>query len=709
MVRVRVPRLSSDTMHSQPATEPSPPAAESCARPPAGGTRFFLSLISNALPLRGRCRACARLPCLNVGSAERALGFASAVVVALFFLSRLADSPEPHVHIWGRLALLLLSGCWLALLATGFAVISSIRLATKSPEGGEETVHAACYPDSPATQETGAPRDMLLLPARALAATALLGYLLFWIYLWSSALGHVLALASVVGAIALFFAPKTGSACRRLWLDRRWRISFSTTAALALLYFGLLHLWPHGGDWNWLAAHRYRDPLPMDNILPQLLAERLARGEPLEPFVGDWLSSDRPPLQAAWTLLAGPLLSPSSGLTVDGVGQSFGLWHQLLWWPVALALLQRLGLPLRRSLCAAMPLALTAFLFTNSTYVWPKLSAAAFVLLAWLELQRSQVSWARVGAWLALGFLSHGGAAFSIIALGPFLVRRITCGVPAASMSSLARVALVSAVFLTIASPWFAYQRWGAPPGNRLLKWHLAGAPQLDGRGTWETLRDAYASLPAGAWLRGRVDNVNALHEGSWSGLWTLSADTIDRRRSDDFFHLLRSLGWWNSALFLLLAWALKGVDRRKGILGTFAWKRRNEPPDRGNGESKPRSEAPDNGPREAFALLGWVVLTLACWVLLMFQPYTTVLHLGSSLPPLLLLILAAWALLRLHAAAFSVVACASVIYFADTYILHAPKDFSLPPSLPAAGLACLAAFALICAPLHVKALSDCR
>lgn len=694
--------------------------------------------------MRGRCRACARLPCLNVGYTERALCFAFAAVVALFLLSRLASSPEPHVHIWGRLALLLLSGCWLALLATGFAVISSVRLAAKSPEGVDETVHAACFPDSPATQETGAPRDMLLLPARALAATALLGYLLFWIYLWSSALGHILALASVVGAIALFFAPKTGSACRRLWLDRRWRISFSTTAALALLYFGLLHLWPHGGDWNWLAAHRYRDPLPMDNILPQLLAERLARGEPLEPFAGDWLSSDRPPLQAAWTLLAGPLLHSTSGLPVDGVGQAFGLWHQLLWWPVSLALFQWLGLSLRRSLYAAVPLALTAFLFTNSTYVWPKLSAAAFVLLAWLEMRGSQVAWTRVGAWLALGFLSHGGAAFAALAIVPFVALALLrsgatawrCApfpwarrhspeasrhgppttllrplpdIASSICSALVRAALLSAAFLAVASPWLAYQRWGAPPGNRLLKWHLAGSSELDARGTCRTLRDAYASLPAGAWLRGRIDNINALHEGFWKGVWTLSADTLDRRRSDDFFHLLRSLGWWNSGLLVLVAWPLQRLRRGNEVLGTFAPRKRHAAPDCGNGESAPRSDAFHNGPREAFALLGWVVLTLACWVLLMFQPYTTVLHLGSSLPPLLLLILAAWALLRLHAAAFAVVACASVIYFADTYILHAPKDFSLPPSLPSAGLACLAAFALICAPLHVKALSDCR
>ncbi|WP_225852883.1 hypothetical protein, partial [Haemophilus parainfluenzae] len=43
--------------------------------------------------------------------------------------------------------------------------------------------------------------------------------------------------------------------------------------------------------------------LPPDNILPYLFAERLYHGIDPRPLLGEWQSSDRPPLQAGLLLL----------------------------------------------------------------------------------------------------------------------------------------------------------------------------------------------------------------------------------------------------------------------------------------------------------------------------------------------------------------------------------------------------------------------
>ena len=598
-----------------------------------------------------------------------------------------------------RLALLLGTGCWLLLLATALAGLLRPRFS---------------------------PRPFLLVPS-TLAALAALSYLLFWVYFGAPRLASAGVLGLGLGSIVWCCTP-AGRTSRALWREEAWWVPLLTTGALGVLYFALLHLWPHAGDWNWLAARRFKDELPVDNLLPQLLAERLRLGAPLEPFIGDWLSSDRPPLAAAWLLLAGPLEWLGGPAVVDAAAQALGLWHQLLWWPVALAVLRHLGLSWRGAVWTAAPLALTPFLFTYSVYVWPKLSAGAFGLLAWLEWRTVPAPaaagarpdpWAatpgsagRAGLALGLALLSHGGAAFPLLAGLPWLAhwwwRHPSAG-PARNAPrrrATRAVLALGAASLLLLAPWLAYQHWGAPPGNRLLKWHLAGAPAIDDRSTSRALYDAFAHTTLPHWWQGRMENLRLLGAGDWRALLTrpTDADNLNHRRADDFFLLLRSLGWWNLGLLLLPA-ALKGRGRPAA-----------RPPDRtqsappASRPCRPAAVAPPGSPPapEVISLLGWAMLTLALWILLMFAPASTVLHQGASLPPLVLLLLSAWALGRLHPGLLTLVALTSLAYTTDHYILHPPRDFTLAPSTPAAVLAASAAFVLLCAPRPVKALADC-
>src|SRR6185295_10615381 len=89
-----------------------------------------------------------------------------------------------------------------------------------------------------------------------------------------------------------------------------------------------------------------------------------------------------------------------------------------------------------------------------------------------------------------LAWLSHGGAAFSLIAVAPWVLWRVFRGEGRAWLAA-------AAVFLLLAVPWFAYQRFYDPPGDRLLKWHLGGQEAKDESvGTWQVIRKSYRAKP---------------------------------------------------------------------------------------------------------------------------------------------------------------------------------------------------------------------
>ena len=50
-----------------------------------------------------------------------------------------------------------------------------------------------------------------------------------------------------------------------------------------------------------IAAHRFTlQQLPADNVIPQIFAERFLNDQSPKALIGDWSSSDRPPLATGW-------------------------------------------------------------------------------------------------------------------------------------------------------------------------------------------------------------------------------------------------------------------------------------------------------------------------------------------------------------------------------------------------------------------------
>lgn len=258
------------------------------------------------------------------------------------------------------------------------------------------------------------------------------------------------------------------------------------------------------------AGARWTFALPIDNVLPLDLAQQFAKGsitKGLQP--GDWLSSDRPPLQAAMYLATpGSLIFGPRELSYQPAGVTFQLFSLIGVWIVVRAL----GVGVGVSIGIVAAALFTPITLINSGFVWPKLLAASFLFpLAVLHFtdagQRARTMvWGGVfaGALCALSLLSHGTAAFTILGMGvaALITRRF---------GSVRYLAGAMAGLLLLYLPWVAYQKFVDPPGNRLIKWHLAQAVAVDDRGLIETIADSYRGMSAHQIVDQKIANLRML------------------------------------------------------------------------------------------------------------------------------------------------------------------------------------------------------
>ena len=438
-----------------------------------------------------------------------------------------------------------------------------------------------------------------LLVALGASAVALLGYVAFWIYFAHPAAGRVFSWTIlIVSAVSLICKMPTREAA-----PPRTRSLLALVFVIGLFYLALLMVF-QPPRLSFAAANRFDQGLPSDNEIPRAFAERLWKGESPRHLWGDWLSSDRPPLQAGWQLMTWPILH-ALHVDLDTAANVSGLWFQLLWVPAVCALAMSFGLTLRQALGVTAAVACCGVLLEYSVFVWPKLGAAALVLtayLVWFEAAAWSIQrrCAVGGALAALGWLAHGGVAFSLLAIAPLAVARR----PAISLRHWLFAGLAFAV---CASPWMAYQHWYDPPGNRLLKMHLAGSPELDARGFLATLRQSYATAGLAAW-RSKWVNLRVQFSGNWNELAQLRASSgwLSLRATETAF-LVRACDWWLVALIAPLLWF---VRRETG--------------------------PPQAVRREMIRALTWMGLGVFIWLALMFTPGAATIHQGSVVTQLL-------------------------------------------------------------------------
>jgi hypothetical protein len=496
--------------------------------------------------------------------------------------------------------------------------------------------------------------DQLLSTCAAVVMLGLLGYLSFWLAYANYRVFGVAKIAVLAGLLIRFGLV----VYQRRINDYRWLaepLLYASLFCIAVLALG-------GADGgtsmtSLTAERRFTHTLPGDNLISWFVAAALRFGEAPTSRLGDWLLSDRPPLQTGLYLLLG-LRSHLVAYQVVAAWLQAGFLLGV--WGIAFGAMLPTGA--RRIVLLACCLLPTAII--NTYYVWPKLLSAGYVLFVFALLfcrkpgsdAERKAFGVLIGALAALAMLSHGSSLFALIGFG-IVALTFRAWPPLKTMIHGA------ATLLAIYTPWAVYQNFIEPPGNRLLKWHFAGVEAIDDRSFLQALRDSYGALSWSEYWRGKQENLQALWDawprglldplvGPFTGDWSPAAV-----RKADFFALLPSLHLFSIAVVTALALLVLVPCRQRAV-----------------------------GLKMLVAILG----TLAAFVLLVFTPGQTINHQGTYAVQILATILAFMVLmLRVPWLALAFVA-AQAVTVSVTYGFSLSHDPASWPLLVACGVAAL-------------------
>jgi hypothetical protein len=457
-------------------------------------------------------------------------------------------------------------------------------------------------------------RSVPILLGLGLAVSGGAAMLSFWAYYGDRTLGETVSYLVLLGSLlAIGWSLYEGNLDRRLLRSLAIPLCLWGLGSAFLLLLGFVH----GGTEipTQTAATRFYGPLPSDNFIPSFFAHWFYlhghAGHPL--FPPDWLASDRPQLQTGYVLAQ---RLPGRGVSELDY-EVLGLILQQLWIVALWALLLAAGIGRVTRALVMVAVLLSGVAIVNGFYVWPKLlptaallAAAALILTPlWDETRRRLWLGALLGALLGLAMMGHGASIFGVIPLALLALFR---GLP--SWRWLGALVLAGALVVV---PWSAYQKWGEPPGNRLLKYQLAGVVETDNRGTLATIADSYREAGVGGTLHNKAENFVTMFGGgpmaeqADAAVDAVSAGDLETAlrevRSIPFYNLIASLG------LLVIAPVLMLIGRSRGPRHPAEWR---------------------------LALLCFATLALGAviWGLLMFgnEASRTVLHQGSFLLPVL-------------------------------------------------------------------------
>lgn len=424
-------------------------------------------------------------------------------------------------------------------------------------------------------------RNVPILISIGLVGSGVAAMVTFWVYYTVPHAGGLCAYAVFFGSIALaIWTWPEVSQQRGLLRGLSIPLGLWALASLFILFFGFLH-----GHIEDIQVPQYRfstqpSLFASDNLIPWFFSDWLFKGSMGSPPIWEpgWLLSDRPPLQIGYVLTQRVFGWDERMTHYEAIGVVlqqfwiFGMW--------ALLIAARVS---RRTISLVVVAALVSdVVITNGFFVWPKLLSAAFVLAALAlvaapgesTLRRQPLTVLLLAALAALAYLAHGTGVFGLIPVAAIVAWK---GLP--NWRWLAAGAAVGLAFLL---PWMAFQHYEDPPGNRVVKWSLAGVVEPDDRGTLETIVDAYRDAGVGGALEYKFQNFLTMAGGNplerppeeghpFGDVGTETSDAVSAVAEGDFslavskvreiryWHLLWTLG------ILLFALPVIGVGRLWG------------------------------------------------------------------------------------------------------------------------------------------------
>lgn len=368
--------------------------------------------------------------------------------------------------------------------------------------------------------------------AVVLASSCFTGYLAFWAYAGDPILGRAFSILVIAGS-GLYCVVRR----KLFWREEGSRFWLPLAAAFFLTFFYLGLGFLYGGLDQPLetARVRFSHEMPVDNKLPLIVADLFVNEKPLSEFMGGrWKTSDRPPLQAGITLLHSPFFGAYKDLQYQILGVILqtsvllGIW---LWIDIFQSA------PVEKAK-AILFVVLSYFLLFNSFYTWPKLLPAGLVLIGYLllhtaarpqDLTDPNFSGAMIGTVFALAMLGHGGTIFALIGIGLALLA--TRKLPSRRM--LIAAGLAGAVLYL---PWWGYQQYVDPPGDRLIKMHLGGEYEITTLSVFETIRASYARLSPDQIVEMKLLNLEFM---LWVGPFTNVRELVGAYKTGGMYHVL--------------------------------------------------------------------------------------------------------------------------------------------------------------------------
>jgi hypothetical protein len=446
--------------------------------------------------------------------------------------------------------------------------------------------------------------DTVRFVSCVLVGSGIAGYLAFWAYLINPLSGKSVAVGILLlSLVALFYAkPIEKQLLRALFICVALMILVTT------FYSAIGFVYARSDDPGVQAERRFVWSIPADNILPNMLVDDLYNGKPFRPFLFiDWKSSDRPPLQTAIVLLQRPVW-PESQSAFDY--QILGTFLQSMWIASLWLLVQTFSAS-RRILVVVCGFSIfSGFFVLHTFYIWPKLLAAAFFVIALVAIRFPEGGISRCnridtmlgGAAIALAMLSHGGIAFSVIGLAIVLLA-------SGKLPGIRPAWWGIAILLLLILPWSAYQKFYDPPGDRLLKWHLAGVIDRDSRSFGEAFIDAYTKAPFSQIVANKIVNVRTLFAVSpW--------EDLRQARMNGAPQWKRLLQWYKVGTFFFFFQMLGVLNL--GFLA-FLFSRAFS--------AELKHSALISAIQRLFVL---AFVSLAVWCLLIYIPGSNVIHAGS-------------------------------------------------------------------------------
>jgi hypothetical protein len=227
-------------------------------------------------------------------------------------------------------------------------------------------------------------------------------------------------------------------------------------------------------------------------------------------------------------------------------------------------------------------------------------------------------------------------------------------------------IAALSALIFFV--PWAAYQRFYDPPGNRLLKWHLAGVIAVDSRGFFQSVRDSYGTLSWSAWLHCKMMNFRALFTDSESNVWDVMKGAWGPIRQGRWSEALRNIA------FCARIAAMLHLFQTMALLN-FGWL--------GLAARCYRRHLSDASRLLALRCLTLGAICTAIWCLLMFLPGSTVNHQGTYFSTLCFMIGLSFGVLALPRWLAGAVIVGHIVIFLSLWVFAAERAYYTKALLP--------------------------